>query len=78
MINKSFQIGIFPEKLKIANIIPIHKGGKADAITNYKLISILPCMSKIYERATYNRVMEFLVNNQILLNYRVFPSLHTI
>lgn len=34
MINKSLLTGIFPEKLKIAKVVPIHKRGKANDITN--------------------------------------------
>ena len=66
MINISFQTGIFPDKLKIAKVTPIYKGGKEDNITNYRPISILPCFSKIYERVMYNRLVEFLDHNQIL------------
>ena len=34
IINKSMQLGIFPDKLKIAKIIPLHKGGKIE-VNNY-------------------------------------------
>lgn len=67
MIHKSFQTGIFSEKLKFTKVIPVHKGGKANDITNYRTISILPCISKIYERTMYNRLMTFLDNNNILI-----------
>ncbi len=65
-INKFFQTGIFPERLKTAKIIPVYIGWKADNIINYRPISILPCVSKIYERAMYSRFIEFLDNNHIL------------
>ena len=65
-INKSFAKGIFPDALKIAKIIPIHKGDKKDVISNYRPISLLPSLSKIYERAIYSRLIEFLTQHIIL------------
>lgn len=42
--------GKFPDILKISLIKPIHKGGDNDMINNYRLISILPAISKILEK----------------------------
>ena len=50
LINKSIEKGIFPEVLKVAKIIPLHKGGKRDDPSNKRPISILPFFSKIYEK----------------------------
>ena len=50
IFNKSMQLGIFPDKLKIAKVIPLHKGGKTDVINIYRPISILSSLSKIYEK----------------------------
>ena len=47
------QLGVFPDKLKIAKVIPIDKGGKTDVINNYRPISILSSLSKIYEKILY-------------------------
>lgn len=41
LINTSLETGIFPDKLKLAKIIPIFKTGDADTFTNYRPISIL-------------------------------------
>ena len=64
-INKSFANGIFPDALKIAQIIPIHKEGKKD-VSNYRPISLLPSLSKIYERAMYNKLIEFSIQHPSL------------
>ena len=50
MINKSIDGGIFPDCLKMAEVIPVYK--KADKLKkeNYRPVSILPCLSKIFER----------------------------
>ncbi len=41
IINLSFEMGVFPEKLKIANIIPIFKADDLELYKNYRPISLL-------------------------------------
>ena len=62
----SFQKGIFPENLKIAKVTPIFKTGDQKLLTNYRLISVLPCFSKILEKIMYNRLYVFLETNKLL------------
>ena len=54
IINKSLQQGYFPSQLKNARVIPLHKGGNAQDVNNYRPISILPLLSKIFERVVYH------------------------
>ena len=46
IFNKSFANGQFPDKLKIAKIVPIYKGDDKLSVSNYHPISILPFFSK--------------------------------
>ena len=48
--NSSFEMGIFPKRMKIAKVIPIFKSGKKDSFTNYRPASLLPQFSKILEK----------------------------
>lgn len=41
IFNLSFQSGKFPNKMKIAKIIPVYKKGDRHYFTNYRLVSIL-------------------------------------
>ena len=66
IFNCSLRTGIFPEKLKISKVIPIHKKDNKTEITNYRPISLLPVFSKILERLIYNRLELFLQNNKII------------
>ena len=50
IINQSFVTGVVPENLKVAKIIPIYKSGNKNSFNNYRLISILPALSKIMEK----------------------------
>ena len=50
IFNKCLTTGIFPEKWKEANIIPVHKKGRRDLASNYRSISLLPLISKVFEK----------------------------
>lgn len=54
-----FETGIFPDSLKIARICPIHKGGAEGDISNYRPISVLPVLSKVFEGAINIRLEKF-------------------
>ena len=60
--------GIFPEKIKIARIMPIYKGGDKENVVNFRPIFVLPCFSKILERIMYNRLYLYLTENNLLYN----------
>ena len=50
IINKSLSTGHFPKSQKIAKVIPIHKSGDNKLVDNYRDISLLPLLSKIFEK----------------------------
>ena len=70
MINVSFNKGIFPDFLKVANIIPIHKKGEKLDPHNYRPISLLSNISKVYENAIHIRLTNFLRKNKVLLSHQ--------
>ena len=66
LINESFSTGIFPDKLKIAKVIALHKKGATDDPSNYRPISLLSVFSKIFEKIMHERLYNFLEVNDIL------------
>lgn len=70
IINLSLSTGIFPDKLKIAKIIPIYKSDESDQFKNYRPISILPCFSKFFEKVIYNRITAHLDKLAILYDHQ--------
>ena len=65
LINKSFTEGIYPDDLKIAKITPIFKGGDKSNMENYRQISILNAMNKIFEKLVYAQLLKHANDNNI-------------
>ena len=66
IINQMLESGIFPDSLKIAKIIPLYKKGNINSITNYRPISLLPTLSKVFERVIFNQLYLYLDHNNLL------------
>ena len=59
ILNCCITAGIFPSKLKLAKVVPVYKKGPTDQLTNYRPISLLPSLSKVFERIIRNRLLSF-------------------
>ena len=70
LINKSLQQGIFPDALKIAKISPIYKSKSKTDIKNYRPISVLPVISKVFEKVFYARLYTHFISNNLLSQYQ--------
>lgn len=66
IINNSLKFGIFPNQLKLAKIVPLHKEGSLDNLNNYRPISLLPSFSKIFERVMCSRLISFMNKCELL------------
>ena len=66
IINLSFVTGIFSDLLKLAKVIPTCKKDDEQLCENYRPISILPVLSKIFEKIIYKRMSEFLSKNNLI------------
>ena len=66
IINRCLSLGVFPQKLKNAKVIPVHKSGPTDKIKNYRPISLLTSLSKIFEKFLLKRLVSFLDTHKIL------------
>ena len=57
IVNVSQKTGIFPDRAKIARVIPVYKNkGSKTIFNNYRPISLLPTFSKIIEKLIYNNI----------------------
>ena len=69
IINLSFNQGVFPNLLKITNVIPIHKKGDKLDCNNYRPISLLSNISKIYEKCMRTHLTNFLRINNLFFSH---------
>ena len=67
IINLSLQTGIYIDKLKLSRVIPIYKekGGKLEC-SNYRPISLLSNLNKIFEKIMHTRLYGFLESHNCI------------
>ena len=66
IINQSLKTGVFPDALKIAKVKPLYKKGDNFCLNNYRPISLLPIISKIFERVMFTQLYSYLNANNLL------------
>ena len=69
---------VFPDLMKLAEVVPLYKGKSRESETNYRPISLLTTMSKVMEKVVYKRVYQFLTDTgQICETQYGFRSNHS-
>ena len=66
IINNVISSGIFPQRLKYSIIILLYKKGDKTEPPNYRPISLPTSFSKVFEKALYKRLIEYLGKNNVL------------
>ena len=66
IINQMLKTGIFPDSFKTSKIVLLFKKGDHGLLTNYRPISLLPAISKVFERVIYDQMYLFFNNNNLL------------
>ena len=59
IINQMITTGIFPDAFKVSKVTPIFKKGDCSLMSNYRPISLLPTISKIFERVIHDQMYEY-------------------
>ena len=78
IINKSLKEGIFPNILKFASVCPIYKKSDRTKCVNYRPISLLSNLSKIFEKTMYSRIELFLSEFDIIYKLQFgFRKMHS-
>ena len=66
IINQMFNVGIFPDSLKISKVIPIYKKNNNTIFSNYRPILLLPSISKIFEKIILEQITTYLDSNNLI------------
>ena len=70
IINQSLNRGIFPSQLKLSKVKPLFKKNDKTQFSNYRPISLLPSISKIFEYVIFNQVSSYLNNHNLLTSHQ--------
>ena len=65
IFNQSVQQGIFPDLLKQAKVLPFYKKSEDYLFCNYRPVSLLPSVSKVFERIMYNQMYDYFTQLKI-------------
>ena len=68
IVNKSLVRGVFPDLFKIAKVIPLPKTGDSNLLNNYRPISILPLLSKVFEKVVHKQLYRYFESRKIITN----------
>ena len=63
---QSINTGIFPTEWKIARVTPIFKKGKKNDLNNYRPISVIPTVAKIFEKIVYDQLFSYFNDKKLL------------
>lgn len=77
IFNLSLSTGVFPDNWKSAKVTPIFKQGDKRNMNNYRPISVISAVAKVFERIV-NQLFSYLNEHNVLSNHQFgFRSLHS-
>ena len=69
---------VFRHDFKVGRVTPIFKSGEKEELNNYRPITVLPTIARIFEKLIYEQLYSYLVDNGLLGNQQWgFRSLHS-
>ena len=78
IFSKSILAGIYPSEWKTAKVTPVFKKGIKSEPNNYRPISVIPIVSKVFQKIVYNQLYHYRNENKLLLSCQSgFRSLHS-
>ena len=66
LFNASLDEAAFPSDWKRADVYPVLKSGDSQLLTNYRPISVLPGIAKVFETIIHQQVFSYFLSNNLL------------
>lgn len=70
IFNQCIRKNIFPDNLKIAKVKPLFKKADNTRLENYRPISLLPAISKVFERLIHNQLVSYFEENNLFYKFQ--------
>ena len=70
IFNQSLIQGIYPDDWKIAKVVPVFKNGARNDLNNYRPISIISAVAKIFGKLVHDQFYCYLTSNDLLSKYQ--------
>ena len=78
IFNQSIVSGIFPDEWKLSKVIPLFKHGERSDLNNYRPISVIPVVAKVFERIIYDQLYNYFHENNLISRHQSgFRLLHS-
>ena len=68
IFRKSYECGIVPVNMKVANIVPLFKKGNRSSASNYRPVSLTPIVAKIFEKIVHENILHHIESHNIITN----------
>ena len=66
IFNRAIYTQTYPTDLNIAKVAAIFKSGEKEDLNNYRPISVIPTLARVFERLICNQIYDSLTNNNLL------------
>ena len=78
IFNQSIVSGIFLDEWKLSKVVPLFKQGHRSDLNNYRLISVIPVVAKVFERIIYDQLYNHLAIHKLISRHQSgFRPLHS-
>ena len=78
IFNFSVTSKVFTDDLKVGKVAPAFKSGDRDNLNNYRPISVLPTVARVFEKIPYGQVYDYFTSSKLLGNQQFgFRTLHS-
>jgi hypothetical protein len=80
LINRSIELGVYPDILKKSIIVPVYKNGDRNDPSNFRPIALTPIFSKVFEYVVIEQLNSYLTNKKLIdkCQYGFRPGTDTI
>ena len=70
LFNLSLHSHSYPHIWKVAHVMPVFKKGDRSLVSNYRPISLVSCVGKVFEIIIFKNVYNYLVDNSLIYKYQ--------